>query len=57
MGSSFLISNMGVDVFPTHAGCYYVLGFILFVLNRLQDALVPLQVGRRVDPNFEPLEG
>ncbi|CDS07647.1 hypothetical protein LRAMOSA01596 [Lichtheimia ramosa] len=45
-----------LDVFPTHAGCYYVLGFILFVLNRLQDALVPLQVGRRVDPNFEPLE-
>ncbi|KAI9314542.1 hypothetical protein BX666DRAFT_1967671 [Dichotomocladium elegans] len=46
-----------LDVFPTHAGCYYVLAFILYVLNRLEDALFPLQIGRRVDPTFEPVDG
>ncbi|KAI9467945.1 hypothetical protein BDB00DRAFT_985557 [Zychaea mexicana] len=44
-----------LDVFPTHAGCYYILGFILFVLNRLEDALIPLRTGRLVDPGFEPI--
>ncbi|KAI7849105.1 hypothetical protein BDC45DRAFT_292006 [Circinella umbellata] len=46
-----------LDVFPTHAGCYYILGFILFVLNRLEDALIPLRTGRLVDPEFEPIAG
>ena len=46
-----------LDVFPTHAGCYYILGFILFVLNRLDEALIPLRTGRLVDPEFEPVAG
>ncbi|KAI8147923.1 hypothetical protein BJV82DRAFT_551674 [Fennellomyces sp. T-0311] len=44
-----------LDTFPTHAGCYYVLGFILYVLNRLDEALIPLRTGGLVDPEFEPI--
>jgi hypothetical protein len=46
-----------IDVFPTHAGCYYILGFILFVLNQLEEATILLQMGRAVDPSFEPIDG
>ncbi|KAI8975327.1 hypothetical protein BDF20DRAFT_802699, partial [Mycotypha africana] len=43
-----------LDTFPTHAGCYYILGFILFVLNKLEEARILLQMGCGVDPDFEP---
>jgi hypothetical protein len=46
-----------LDVFPGHAGCYYILGFILFVLNKLEEAAIFLQLGRAVDPTFEPIDG
>lgn len=46
-----------LDVFPTHAGCYYILGFILFVLNKLEEAAILLQMGRAADPQFEPIDG
>jgi tetratricopeptide (TPR) repeat protein len=46
-----------LDVFPSHAGCYYILAFILFVLNKLEEAMILLQMGRAVDPNFEPIDG
>jgi hypothetical protein len=46
-----------LDVFPGHAGCYYILGFILFVLNKLEEAAILLQMGRAVDPTFEPIDG
>lgn len=46
-----------LDVFPTHAGCYYILGFILFVLNKLEEAVILLQMARAVDPSFEPVDG
>ncbi|KAI7905848.1 uncharacterized protein BX663DRAFT_497844 [Cokeromyces recurvatus] len=46
-----------LDVFPAHAGCYYILGFILFVLNKLEEAVILLQMGRAVDPTFEPIDG
>ncbi|KAI8370681.1 uncharacterized protein BYT42DRAFT_548904 [Radiomyces spectabilis] len=42
-----------LDVFPGHAGCYYILGFILFVLNQLEDAMILLQMARAVDPDFD----
>ncbi|KAI8075786.1 uncharacterized protein B0P05DRAFT_572524 [Gilbertella persicaria] len=45
-----------LDVFPGHAGCYYILGFILFVLNKLEEAMILLQMGRAVDPEFEPID-
>ncbi|KAI8330177.1 hypothetical protein BC941DRAFT_404928 [Chlamydoabsidia padenii] len=45
-----------LDVFPTHGGCYYILGFILFVLNQLEEAIILLQMGRAVDPSFEPID-
>ncbi|KAI9339136.1 hypothetical protein BD770DRAFT_415316 [Pilaira anomala] len=45
-----------LDVFPTHAGCYYILGFILFVLNKLEEAAILLQMGRAADPQFEPID-
>ncbi|KAG2197839.1 hypothetical protein INT47_009720 [Mucor saturninus] len=45
-----------LDVFPGHAGCYYILGFILFVLNKLEEATILLQMGRAVDPSFEPID-
>ncbi|KAI8997122.1 hypothetical protein BDB01DRAFT_20401 [Pilobolus umbonatus] len=45
-----------LDVFPGHAGCYYILGFILFVLNKLDEATLLLQMGRTVDPSFEPID-
>jgi hypothetical protein len=46
-----------LDVFPGHAGCYYILAFICFVLNKLEEATIILQMGRAVDPTFEPLDG
>lgn len=46
-----------LDVFPTHAGCYYILAFILFVLNKLEEAAILLQMGRAADPGFEPIDG
>ncbi|KAL7321852.1 hypothetical protein PS15m_001578 [Mucor circinelloides] len=45
-----------LDVFPGHAGCYYILGFILFVLNKLEEAIILLEMSRAVDPNFEPVD-
>lgn len=45
------------DMFPDHPGCYYILGFILFVLNRLEEATVLLKMGRTIDPGFEPFNG
>ncbi|CAO3688582.1 hypothetical protein G6F70_006663 [Rhizopus microsporus] len=45
-----------LDVFPAHGGCYYILGFILFVLNKLEEAMILLQMGRAVDPTFEPFD-
>ncbi|KAH8550632.1 hypothetical protein BGW37DRAFT_497778 [Umbelopsis sp. PMI_123] len=45
-----------LDVFPGHAGCYHLLGFILFVLNRLEEAMILLEFGRTVDPDYEPID-
>ncbi|KAL0094707.1 hypothetical protein F4703DRAFT_1032598 [Phycomyces blakesleeanus] len=46
-----------LDIFPGHSGCYYILGFILFVLNQLEEAMILLQMGRAADPDFEPIDG
>lgn len=51
---SFFLS---ADLCPAHAGCYYILGFILFVLNHLEEALVLLEMGKNVDPEFGPIGG
>ncbi|KAI9028331.1 hypothetical protein CLU79DRAFT_738827 [Phycomyces nitens] len=45
-----------LDIFPGHSGCYYILGFILFVLNQLEEAMILLQMGRAADPDFEPID-
>ncbi|KAI8088925.1 uncharacterized protein BX664DRAFT_331739 [Halteromyces radiatus] len=45
-----------LDVFPAHGGCYYILAFILFVLNQLEEAVILLQMGRSVDSSFEPID-
>ncbi|CAM0142835.1 hypothetical protein VKS41_002600 [Umbelopsis sp. WA50703] len=45
-----------LDVFPGHAGCYHLLGFILYVLNRLEEAMILLEFGRTVDPEYEPID-
>ncbi|KAG0228584.1 hypothetical protein BGW42_002074 [Actinomortierella wolfii] len=44
-----------LDVFPGHAGCYHLLGFTLYVLNALEDALSLLEIGSMVDPTYEPI--
>ncbi|KAI9283076.1 hypothetical protein BC943DRAFT_343964 [Umbelopsis sp. AD052] len=46
-----------LDVFPGHAGCYHLLGFILYILNRLEEAMMLLDFGRTVDPEYEPIDG
>ncbi|KAI8604896.1 hypothetical protein EDD21DRAFT_286643, partial [Dissophora ornata] len=46
-----------LDNFPGHAGCYHLLGFTLYVLNELEDALSLLEIGSMVDPNYEPISG
>ncbi|KAL9537243.1 hypothetical protein MBANPS3_011954 [Mucor bainieri] len=46
-----------LDILPGHAGCYYILGFILFIMNQLEDALDILDMGRLVDSSFEPFDG
>ncbi|KAI8640223.1 hypothetical protein BD408DRAFT_434453 [Parasitella parasitica] len=45
-----------LDVFPGHAGCYYILGFILFVLNKLEEAIILLEMSKAVDSSFEPVD-
>ncbi|CAO3650993.1 unnamed protein product [Cunninghamella echinulata] len=45
-----------LDIFPSHGGCYYILAFILFILNQLDEAIVLLQMGRNVDCDFEPID-
>ncbi|ORX55047.1 hypothetical protein DM01DRAFT_1335344 [Hesseltinella vesiculosa] len=45
-----------LDVFPGHGGCYYMLAFILFVLNQLEEAVILLRMGRAVDDSFEPFD-
>ena len=45
------------NAFPSHGGCYYILGFILFVLNNLESALILLEMSRTADPFFEPVDG
>lgn len=42
---------------PSHAGCYHVLSYILFTVNRLEAALEVLNMGRIVDPTFVPFKG
>ncbi|KAF9420793.1 hypothetical protein BGZ94_009037 [Podila epigama] len=44
-----------LDNFPGHAGCYHLLGFTLYVLNELEDALSLLEIGSMVDPSYEPI--
>ncbi|KAG0055982.1 hypothetical protein BGZ83_006749 [Gryganskiella cystojenkinii] len=44
-----------LDNFPGHAGCYHLLGFTLYVINELEDALSLLEIGSMVDPNYEPI--
>ncbi|KAI8074861.1 hypothetical protein BC940DRAFT_286807 [Gongronella butleri] len=45
-----------LDVFPAHGGAYYMLAFILFVLNQLEEAVILLRMGRAVDDSFEPID-
>lgn len=49
--------RLSKDYFPGHAGCYHLLGFTLYVLNELEDALSILEIGSMVDPNYEPIRG
>lgn len=44
-------------MFPGHAGCYHLLGFVLYILNRLEEAMIMLDFGRTVDPEYEPIDG
>lgn len=55
--SIMLWSFYWIDNFPGHAGCYHLLGFTLYVLNELEDALSLLEIGSMVDPNYEPISG
>ncbi|RUP52461.1 hypothetical protein BC936DRAFT_145218 [Jimgerdemannia flammicorona] len=50
-------SSPNLDTFPAHAGCYHILAFVLFVLNHLEDALLLLEMGRDIDPEYEPIDG
>lgn len=45
-----------LDMLPSHAGCYHVLSYILFTVNRLEAALEVLNMGRIVDPTFVPFK-
>lgn len=45
------------DIFPSYPGSYYILSFILFIVNRLEDALEILDIGRIVDPHFKAFDG
>ncbi|KAI8646700.1 hypothetical protein BD408DRAFT_336333 [Parasitella parasitica] len=42
-----------LDILPGYAGCYYILSFILFTMNQLEDALDVIDMGRLVDSSFE----
>ncbi|KAI8079659.1 uncharacterized protein B0P05DRAFT_541501 [Gilbertella persicaria] len=45
-----------LDIFPTYAGCYYILGYILFFLKQFGDALDILDMGRCVDASFQQFD-
>ncbi|KAI8887344.1 hypothetical protein K501DRAFT_175640 [Backusella circina FSU 941] len=46
-----------LDLFPIYSGCYLILGSILYKMGRPEDALSVLEMGRMVDPTFEPFSG
>ncbi|GAA5803200.1 hypothetical protein HPULCUR_008676 [Helicostylum pulchrum] len=43
-----------LDALPEYAGCYYILSYMLFIVNRMEDALDILDMGRTINPTFEP---
>ncbi|ORZ10779.1 hypothetical protein BCR42DRAFT_333404, partial [Absidia repens] len=46
-----------LDVFPAHAGCYYILGFILYVFNQLEESITLLRMGHKIDCSFGAITG
>lgn len=46
-----------VDALPEYAACYYILSYMLFIVNRMEDALDILDMGRTINPTFEPFNG
>lgn len=51
-----LIVN-NIDAFPSYAGCYYILSYMLFIVNRFEDALDVMDMGRLHTSTFEPFNG
>lgn len=43
-----------LDALPEYAGCYYILSYMLFIVNQMEDALDVLDMGRTINPTFEP---
>ncbi|OZJ04395.1 hypothetical protein BZG36_02410 [Bifiguratus adelaidae] len=46
-----------LEFYPTNAACYYILAFVLFVMNRLEGALSIIEIGEVIEPENEELRG
>ncbi|KAI8881535.1 hypothetical protein K501DRAFT_188763 [Backusella circina FSU 941] len=46
-----------LDFYPYHAGCYYILSLLLFMIHQHEEALDILDLGREIDPTFDMFNG
>lgn len=47
----------GLDAFPSYAGSYYILSYLLYIVNRFEDALDVMDMGRLCSTSFPPFNG
>ncbi|KAL1924044.1 uncharacterized protein VTP21DRAFT_7079 [Calcarisporiella thermophila] len=45
-----------LEDYPGHAGCFHLIAVVMYILNRLEDALKVLEIGKAIDLDYEPIE-
>ncbi|KAI7876806.1 uncharacterized protein EV154DRAFT_429625 [Mucor mucedo] len=46
-----------LDAFPSYAGSYYILSYLLYIVNRFEDALDVMDMGRLCSTSYPPFDG
>lgn len=52
-----IVEQKKTDAFPSHAGSYYILSYLLYIVNRFEDALDVMDLGRVYSSTFQPFNG
>jgi hypothetical protein len=53
----FFLSHLYPDFYPYHAGCYYILSLLLFMIHQHEEALDIIDLGREMNPTFHRFNG